>query len=142
MCICRVLSVSQCFCLCFLELSDTIPIDATLHSRPFRTLFSPDFLLSSFLHLATLHASGQVKPFVASPIFPRGTHHSLIWFDSRPLHYIKNSCLLPFIPILPAFESKAGTAYSHLSLPLKKITILFPQLENMLKYLAPIFTAV
>lgn len=59
---------------------------------------------------------------------------------SSPLHF---SIAVFYPSALPAFESKAGTAYTHLSLALKKknYTFFLP-LENMFKYLAPIFTAV
>ena len=92
-------------------------------------LYLPLLLSQSFVHLLIAWSLEVTSSY---PNLSTGSR------PSSPLHFFIHTVHLN----LPAFESKAHTAYIHLSLAFKKLYFFFLQLKNMFKYLAPIFTAV
>lgn len=84
----------------------------------FSWTFVPPHSSHFFVHF--LIASGSKSSWVTYPFWNGPI--CVIRLDSLPLHF---SVAVFYPSALPAFESKAGTAYMHLSLAFKKNYILF-----------------
>lgn len=136
--------------------SNSVPIKASPFT-PIHNLkcqLGPDAMLLCFFFLlfSFTFVSPSSTDFFQHFLLARGSEDILSYLTCLPYLEWSSLCnrawifalvaIAVFYPFaLPAFESKAGAAYTHLSLAFKKLHF-FLQLKNMFKYLAPIFTAV